>query len=948
MGAESPVKHERWRQVEELFHAALERAPEERQAFLQKACGEDTELRYQVEHLISIDQHAGSHLERPVIEEVTATLDAALPLEGAQVGPYRILSPLGAGGMGMVYRARDTKLGRDVAIKTLPSEFARDPERLARLRREARTLASLNHPNIAAIYGLVESGDSEWLVLELVEGQNLRGPLPIPEALRVAKQIAEALEAAHEKGIVHRDLKPANVRVTSQGGVKVLDFGLAKAVRVEDQRQVGQNQDASQLPTETIVETLAGRIMGTPGYMSPEQARGRDVDKRTDIWAFGCVLYELLTGERAFRGDTQAETLAAVLEREPDWQALPPNIPVKIRDLLRHCLQKDPERRLSNIAGARRIIERMQRGRSRWQVAAIAAGAAAVIASGTALWLGVPARPPDRSQWVQITNLPDSASQPALSGDGRMLAFVRGPDTFVGPGQIYVKILPDGEPVELTHDNLHKMSPVFSPDGTRIAYTARDPQFHWDTWEVPVLGGVPGPLLTNASGLIWTDPGRVLFSEIKEGIHMGLVAAEENRFGARDVYLPANERGMAHRSYLSPDHKSVLLVEMDKDGLWAPCRVVPFDASSPGRPVGPPGAGCTDGAWSRDGKFVYFTTKAGGSNHIWRQRFPDGQPEQVTFGPTEEEGVAMAPAGHSFITAMVLQSRSIWVHDVDGERQVSLEGIAGFPQFTLDGKKLSYKVQKSGSANEGGTLRDPGEVWVTDLVSGRSGPVAPGMQALNYDMSADGKLAVMEVVDGERKSRLWLTPLDRSSPPRQIPGIEGRMPKFGNSGDIFFRHAEGTSGFVYRVRPDGTGLRKALDRPVLILFAVSPDERWILGWASNSDSDNGKSVNQAIPLDGSPSIPLSTMGWAWARDGRSMSIFGAPIPGNRAYIVPLSPGQAVPRLPAAGLRSEDEVAHLPGARRIDNHGVIIPGPSADVYAFSRATTLRNLYRIPIP
>ena len=227
--------------------------------------------------------------------------------------------------------------GRDVAIKTLPSEFARNPERLARLRREARTLASLNNPNIAAIYGLEEFGDSDWLVLELVEGQNLRGPLPLPEALRVARQIAEALEAAHENGIVHRDLKPANVRVTHQGRVKVLDFGLAKAVWAEDQRQ---NQDVSQLPTETLLETLAGRLMGTPGYMSPEQARGRGVDHRTDIWAFGCVLYELLTGTRTFRGETQTETLAAVLEREPDWQALPPNTPIKVRELLRRSAFK--------------------------------------------------------------------------------------------------------------------------------------------------------------------------------------------------------------------------------------------------------------------------------------------------------------------------------------------------------------------------------------------------------------------------------------------------------------------------------------------------------------------------------------------------------------------------------------------------------------------------------
>ena len=569
------MKQERWRQVEELFHAALERAPEERQAFLGQACSEDTELRLQVEHLISIDQRAGSRLERQVIEEVTATLDADAPLEGAQVGPYRILSPLGAGGMGKVYRARDTKLGRDVAIKTLPSEFARNPERLARLRSEARTLASLNHPNIAAIYGLEEFGDSDWLVLELVEGQNLRGPLPIPEALRVAKQIAEALEAAHEKGIVHRDLKPANVRVTHQGRVKVLDFGLAKTVWVEGTRQPGQNQDVSQLPTETMLETLAGHVLGTPGYMSPEQARGQEVDRRTDIWAFGCVLYELLAGKRAFQGETQIEMIAAVLEREPDWQAVPAKTPAKIRELLRQCLQKDPSRRLNEIADARKALDAAMGGWNRWKVAAIAGAVVVIAIAGVAaaVWPRNPFRPTDQSQWVQLTKFSDSVSQPALSPDGRMVAFIRGESTFYGPGQIYVKILPDSEPVQLTHDNLDKMSPVFSPDGARIAYTTVNPDFQWDTWTVPVLGGEPQIMLKNASGLVWTGPRQILFSEIRMGVHMAVVTSEESRMGQRDVYVPPDEPDMAHRSYLSPDGKWVLLVEMDIDHLLGalPC-----------------------------------------------------------------------------------------------------------------------------------------------------------------------------------------------------------------------------------------------------------------------------------------------------------------------------------------------------------------------------------------
>src|SRR5258706_2196481 len=256
--------------------------------------------------------------------------------------------------MGEVYRAHDSKLGRDVAIKTLPREFARDPERLARFRREARTLASLNHPNIAAIYGLEESEGATCLVLELVEGETLKGPLPIARALDYAWQIADGVEAAHEKSIVHRDLKPANIKVTPQGRIKVLDFGLAKAVFGSHHAQ-----DISQLSAVIGPETVAGHVLGTPPYMSPEQARGGEVDKRTDIWAFGCVLYELLTGKRAFRGETLQNTVQAILESEPDWSVLPPKTPPKIIELLKRCLQKDIKLRVQDIGDARGVIEKI-------------------------------------------------------------------------------------------------------------------------------------------------------------------------------------------------------------------------------------------------------------------------------------------------------------------------------------------------------------------------------------------------------------------------------------------------------------------------------------------------------------------------------------------------------------------------------------------------------------
>ena len=276
-------------------------------------------------------------------------------IPGTRLGPYEITAQIGEGGMGEVYRATDTKLKRDVAVKVLPSALAADPERLARFQREAEVLASLNHPNIAAIHGLEESEGIKALVMELVEGPTLadriaQGAIPVDEALPIAKQIAEALEAAHEQGIIHRDLKPANIKLRPDGVVKVLDFGLAKALEPTGAMSPGM----SQAPTITTpAMTQAGMILGTAAYMSPEQARGKPVDKRADIWAFGCVLYEMLTGKRTFAGDGVPETLARVIERQPDWSLLPQETPEPLRRLLRRCLAGDPRERLPDIAVAR-------------------------------------------------------------------------------------------------------------------------------------------------------------------------------------------------------------------------------------------------------------------------------------------------------------------------------------------------------------------------------------------------------------------------------------------------------------------------------------------------------------------------------------------------------------------------------------------------------------------
>jgi DNA-binding winged helix-turn-helix (wHTH) protein/Tol biopolymer transport system component len=569
--------------------------------------------------------------------------------------------------------------------------------------------------------------------------------------------------------------------------------------------------------------------------------------------------------------------------------------------------------------------------RGKHALAAIAATALAILAIGAGLWWGNSARLPHHSQWIQLTKFPDSAFHPALSPDGRVLAFIRRVD---GIGQVYVKMLPDGEPVQLTRDKLPKSDPAFSPDGSRVAYTTVDPQtFAWDTWVVPTLGGEPQPLLRNASGLVWTGPRQVLFSEIKTGVHMGIVAAEENRLGARDVYVPTDEPAMAHRSYLSPDGKWVLLAEMDKDHFFLPCRLVALDDRSQGRQVGPLASACTSAAWSPDGKWMYFTANPGGVNHIWRQRFPDGQPQQITSGPTEEEGIAMAPDGRSFVTAVALKNTSLWIHDLKGERQVSLEGNGTNPKFTPDGKKLCYLIVKE--FPDPFAWKNPGELRIADLESGGSHPVVRNFPVIDYDISADGRQVVMWTTDAEGKSRLWLAPFDRSSPPTQIPNMEGAEPRFGPGGDILFRRAE----FVYRVRPDGTGLRQAFENPVLLQSSVSPDGRWIVEWAPLPG--NGSPAVQAFPLDGGlpTRIGGSSTYLSWSLDGRSALVAGS-------FVVPVVAGQSLPRLPAGGFHSDEEIARLPGARRIDARGVVL-GQSADVYAFYRGTIQRNLYRIPI-
>lgn len=583
----------------------------------------------------------------------------------------------------------------------------------------------------------------------------------------------------------------------------------------------------------------------------------------------------------------------------------------------------------------------------KWLTWAIAAGVCGLLATiGMALYPSHPVSPP-HVQYSQLTDFTDSAVAPALSPDGRMLAFIRGGSGFLTADQVYVKMLPNGEARRLTDDPRLKYNLAFSPDGSQIAYTVLA-HHNWATYTVSVFGGDSHLFLDNAAGLTWLDQHQLLFSQVRSGMHMGIVTGTVTRANFRELYFPAHERGMAHYSYASPDRRSALVVEMNEHGGWAPCRLISLAGSADTRAVGPSGA-CTSAGWSPDGSWMYFTAAVQGQSHLWRQRFADGPPEQITFGPTEADGVAVQGDGRSVITSMGVEESAIWFHDPGGERSLSSEGgIVGDlspPSFDADGKTLYYLLRRKAA--------DAGpELWRMMIETGKAEPLFPGVAMFAFDVSPDGKEVVYSTSRSGAKSELWRAPIDRSAPARRIGSSGELQPHFGPRGQILFLLTEGKFNYLEQMNPDGSGRSKVVPYPVSEVQGISPGRRWVMAIIPFSKGNGGGVAPVAIPLDGgAPRVMCA--GYCspvWSSNGKFLFV---PVEASsrtgpgRSLAIPVGPGESLPEFPEGGIKPLSEASVMPGSQSV-MRADLVPGKDPAHYAYVNTTVHRNLYRISLP
>jgi len=802
---------------------------------------------------------------------------------GTHLGGYHITAQIGEGGMGQVFQATDTKLKRQVAIKILPQSLAADHDRLARFQREAEVLASFNHPNIAAIYGLEEDGGGvSALVMELVGGDDLsqriaRGAIPVDEALSIAKQIADALEAAHEHGIVHRDLKPANIKVREDGTVKVLDFGLAKAIGPA----AGLSPGASQSPTITMpAVTEAGVILGTVAYMSPEQVRGKTIDKRTDIWAFGCVLFEMLIGRGIFTGDTASDTIAAILEREPPWSALPAQTPAGIRQLIRRCLDKDPRRRLRDIGDARIEIDDVQSGSpqdgrvapmpaaSRRRLAWSVVAALALIATAVNVWAlrRTPGSPEVR---LDINTPPTANHSLAISPDGLKIIFSA---RLEGQSQLWLRDLdsPEARPLPGTE---RATSPFWSPDSRSIGFfsaeTRQLKRMDLAEGSIRVLASTPAP-----SGGDWgkdgaivfsTNPGNPLFRLSAEGAPVAVTRFESPQQSEQSFprFLP-DARHFLFFVTGSPEARGVYLGQLD--GLTT--RRL-FDADGPavyaatghllfirgGKllaqgfdpdtltlkgdpfPIAEHVVGETTLSASAAGPIAYRMGSAdsGQRQLVWIDR--SGQTiEQVMYDDTAGLGPSLSRDGHRVaVFRMMNGNMDVWSYEIgrrlwDRLTNDSADDI--YPLWSPDATRIVF-----GSNRNGGRMGLYGKLRGTplgsdELLLSSSQPTFP------MDWSRDGRFVLYDSLDPKRGFDIWALPLEGDRKPFAAvqTDFSERLAQFSPDGRWIAYQSDKTGRFEIYVQPfpgPGGDSRVSIDGGAQVrwnpngkeLFYVAPDQR---------------------------------------------------------------------------------------------------------------------------
>ena len=808
----------------------------------------------------------------------------AIP-RGTRIGVYEILGLIGSGGMGEVYRARDTKLGRDVAIKVLANRVSDDGMVLARIEREARLLASLNHPAIATIHSVEEWDGAPAIVMELVEGDTLAvklfdGPLPVPDVVRIARQVSEALTVAHDRGIVHRDLKPANIHLRPDGAVKVLDFGLAKSV----------GQSDTQLIPQTV--TTTGSVMGTAPYMSPEQARGHDVDRRSDIWSFGAVIYELLTGKRAFFGATPADTIVAVLSQEPDWTLLPPDTPDGLKALLHRCLQKDVRNRLRDLGDASfdygatnpafvgAIAVARRRNATRWVTIAASLAALAGLVWVTALLINRSAagEGPLRKFEVEAEGLgEDPATFAGDTGPGQ--GVVISPDgrriVYPASGRLWVRELSQLTAREL--DGTTKaVAPAWSPDSNWVAYVVGD-----QLRKSPISGGsavtittMAGPFV-EAGGAGWDAHGQLFYSmgngpiyrvsseggdpqpliDIDQGIldyHDVTIAAGRPLFvshqtnnqhsidtlenGKRTTLFGPIPQVIRHAAYSSSGHLVFQRVDANP-GIWA----IAVDARTL-RPSGEPFLVASKGlrpSIASDGTLVYVTDETWGQV---RMSFVDragavvrdvGEPaaglRHPALSPNGDRIAYVAPAG---------ERDDLFAMDVGTgiSTRLTMTGTRGDPEWDPDGRRLLFSCGATG--REGG-------VCAMRMEGGASEPtvIVPG--ASQPDLSADGKSIAYILLDPQTRTDVWTAPLDQSSPARAI--------RRSNAFD-----------FQPRISPDGKWIAYASSEggvpQVFVADYPNVRRRWQVSTDSGAQADWNPRGGELFYMDGGGRLQAMTIG----------------------------------------------------------------------------------------